>query len=50
MTDQDKNQRHKDRMQRKKAVIDKQVEKASEERGIIVLLKGTGKGKSDTRN
>ncbi len=41
-------QRHKERMQRKKEVVDKQIEQAQEERGIIILLKGTGKGKSSS--
>ena len=44
----DRDQRHKQRMQRKKAVVDAAIEQASEERGIIVLLKGTGKGKSSS--
>ncbi len=48
MTDNDINQRHKTRMQRKKAVVDQQVEQATIERGVIILLKGTGKGKSSS--
>lgn len=48
MTDQnsDANQRHLDRMQRKKAVIDGQIAAASEERGVLLINTGTGKGKS----
>ncbi|MEC5384541.1 cob(I)yrinic acid a,c-diamide adenosyltransferase [Uliginosibacterium sp. H3] len=38
--------RHKARMQRKKAVIDKSIEAASEERGLFLINTGTGKGKS----
>jgi cob(I)alamin adenosyltransferase len=51
MTDnqeQAKATRHKERMQRKKAIIDEKVAKASEERGVIILLKGNGKGKSSS--
>ncbi len=47
-TTDDLNARHKARMQRKKAVIDKQVEDAQTERGILLVLKGTGKGKSSS--
>lgn len=42
------NARHKARMQRKKAIIDKQVENAQTERGIVLVLRGTGKGKSSS--
>lgn len=48
MTDNDRNQRHKERMQRKKAVIDERVRQADEERGVVVVLTGTGKGKSSS--
>jgi cob(I)alamin adenosyltransferase len=33
-------------MQRKKAVVDAGIEKAQEERGIVVLITGNGKGKT----
>ncbi|MEH6628833.1 MAG: cob(I)yrinic acid a,c-diamide adenosyltransferase [Motiliproteus sp.] len=48
MTDTDKNERHKSRMQRKKAVVDQHIAEANIERGIILILKGTGKGKSSS--
>jgi cob(I)alamin adenosyltransferase len=39
-------QRHHDRMQRKKAVIDSKIATAQEERGILLVNTGNGKGKS----
>ncbi|MFA7553305.1 MAG: cob(I)yrinic acid a,c-diamide adenosyltransferase [Spongiibacteraceae bacterium] len=42
------NDKHKDRMVKRKAVIDAKVAKATEERGVLILLKGTGKGKSSS--
>ena len=36
---------HKTRMASKKAVMDAKIAKATEERGVIILLKGNGKGK-----
>jgi len=36
------------RMARKKAVVDKKIAKATEERGVLILLKGNGKGKSSS--
>jgi len=44
--DEDKKARHNATMQRKKAVIDKQIEKAQEERGLVIFITGNGKGKS----
>ncbi len=41
-------QRHKTRMQRKKALVDTAIAKANEERGVIILLTGNGKGKSSS--
>ena len=48
MTDNDKNQRHQDRMARKKAIIDEKVKKADKEKGVIVITTGNGKGKSSS--
>lgn len=45
MQDEQK-QRHAERMQRKKAVVDAGIERAQEERGIVVLITGNGKGKT----
>lgn len=36
------------RMQKKKAVVDERIAKATEERGVLILLKGNGKGKSSS--
>ena len=37
---------HEERMQKKKAVIDSQIDAAQEERGVLVINTGNGKGKS----
>lgn len=39
---------HQERMAKKKAVIDERIAKATEERGVLILLKGNGKGKSSS--
>ena len=39
---------HKARMAKKKAVVDARIAKAKEERGVLILLKGPGKGKSSS--
>ena len=39
---------HKERMANKKAIMDKKIADASEERGVLILLKGNGKGKSSS--
>ncbi|MDC9720062.1 MAG: cob(I)yrinic acid a,c-diamide adenosyltransferase [Gammaproteobacteria bacterium] len=39
---------HEERMTAKKAVIDARIAKATEERGITLLLRGNGKGKSSS--
>lgn len=41
-------QKHQDRMVKKKAVMDARIAKADEERGVLILLKGNGKGKSSS--
>ena len=41
-------ERHSKRMQRKKAVIDAQIEAAQIERGVLVVTTGNGKGKSSS--
>ncbi len=38
--------RHRDRMRHKKAVIDHGIERATQERGVVVVHSGNGKGKS----
>ena len=44
--DQEKKQNHNERMLRKKAVVDGAIERAQDERGIVILITGNGKGKS----
>jgi len=39
---------HEERMDAKKAVIDARIAKATEERGVTILLRGNGKGKSSS--
>lgn len=46
MTDHD--EKHQQRMAKKKAIVDARIAKAQEERGILILLKGNGKGKSSS--
>jgi len=48
MTDNDRNARHKARMERKKTVIDASIEKADQEKGLLLVLTGNGKGKSSS--
>ena len=42
------NERHKERMQRKKEIVDSHIEAAKTERGVIVVTTGNGKGKSSS--
>lgn len=46
MTDSDKSQRHKTRMERHKEVVDDKIAQATQERGVVVVHTGNGKGKS----
>lgn len=39
---------HSRRMRRKKAVVDERIARANEERGVLILMKGNGKGKSSS--
>lgn len=39
---------HQERMAKKKEVMDKRIAAATEERGVLILLKGNGKGKSSS--
>ncbi|AHE99371.1 cob(I)yrinic acid a,c-diamide adenosyltransferase [Thioalkalivibrio paradoxus] len=48
MTQDDRDQRHRQRMERKKTVIDEQIRKATDERGLLLVLTGNGKGKSSS--
>ncbi len=44
----ERDKRHRERMQRKKAVIDEHIAQADQERGIVIVLTGNGKGKSSS--
>lgn len=44
----DKDARHRARMQRKKAVVDAAIARAAERRGLLLILTGNGKGKSSS--
>lgn len=44
----DREQRYRDRMQRKKTVVDAAVERADRDRGLLLVLTGNGKGKSSS--
>jgi len=48
MTETDHTNKHAARMLKKKEVVDKRIAKATEERGVLILLKGNGKGKSSS--
>ena len=40
--------KHQQRMAKKKAIVDQKIAQAQEERGVVILLKGNGKGKSSS--
>ncbi|MEL7938147.1 cob(I)yrinic acid a,c-diamide adenosyltransferase [Pseudomonas delhiensis] len=44
----EKDERHRARMQRKKEVIDEKIAQARDERGVLLVLTGNGKGKSSS--
>jgi cob(I)alamin adenosyltransferase len=44
----DEEARHRDRMQRKKALIDRRIARATIDRGVLVVNTGNGKGKSSS--
>lgn len=48
MTDQDKNAKHKQQMEKQKQQVDAHIEQANEERGVMIFLTGNGKGKSSS--
>jgi len=48
MTDTSRNARHKARMVRKKEIVDNAIEKADQEKGLLLVLTGNGKGKSSS--
>lgn len=48
MNDAERNQRHQQRMQRKKALIDAAIARADQSKGLLLVLTGNGKGKSSS--
>jgi len=48
MSGSDKEERHRDRMQRKKSIVDKGIEAANQEKGVLLVNTGNGKGKSSS--
>ncbi|VAW70580.1 Cob(I)alamin adenosyltransferase @ Cob(I)alamin adenosyltransferase, clustered with cobalamin synthesis [hydrothermal vent metagenome] len=48
MPDTDREKKHKKRMQRKKEIIDSSIAKADEDRGVLLVHTGNGKGKSSS--
>ena len=48
MDKSDREERHRTRMQRKKEVVDKAIASADQERGLLLVLTGNGKGKSSS--
>lgn len=46
--DPERDERHRQRMLRKKAVVDEKIAIAQQERGVLLVLTGNGKGKSSS--
>ena len=44
----DKAQRHKERMQQRKDIVDAKIARATDDRGVVIVLTGDGKGKSSS--
>ncbi|HHA18526.1 MAG TPA: cob(I)yrinic acid a,c-diamide adenosyltransferase [Methylophaga sp.] len=44
----DKKERHQQRMQHQKTVVDKNIERAKQDKGLLLVLTGNGKGKSSS--
>ena len=44
----DKSQRHQQRMQRQKNVVDEKIQQANKEKGLLLVITGNGKGKSSS--
>jgi len=43
-----KTQRHQERMQQRKEIVDAGIDRAQEDRGVLIVLTGDGKGKSSS--
>jgi len=48
MTTEDRNERHKKAMQRRKAIVDEKIAQAQTERGVFIVITGNGKGKTSS--
>ena len=48
MNDKITDEKHRYKMKKKKAVVDERIARANEERGVLILMKGSGKGKSSS--
>ena len=48
MNDKIADEKHRYKMKKKKAVVDERIARANEERGVLILMKGNGKGKSSS--
>ena len=48
MSDTEKSERHKKRMQRHKSVVDEKIQKAEKDKGLLLVITGNGKGKSSS--
>ena len=48
MADLEKNQRHEKRMKRHKEVVDSKMEQANQDKGLLLVITGNGKGKSSS--
>ncbi|MCC5795921.1 MAG: cob(I)yrinic acid a,c-diamide adenosyltransferase [Methylophaga sp.] len=48
MTNSEKSQRHKARMQRQKAIVDEKIQQATQDKGLLLCITGNGKGKSSS--
>jgi len=44
----EKDQRHNERMQRKKAIVDEKIKQATRDQGVLIINTGNGKGKSSS--
>lgn len=48
MSNDDRNERHKKAMQRRKKIVDEKIAQAQTERGVFIVITGNGKGKTSS--
>lgn len=48
MSNDDRNERHKKAMQRRKEIVDEKIAQAQTERGVFIVITGNGKGKTSS--